>query len=112
MEGTSGISLFIVPKILQNGEVNDISVAGLNHKMGNRGISNCLLNFGEKDGAKGWLIGDLGGGLKQMFMMMNEARVGVGFGGAAVAYRGYRLAVDYARERLQGRNIKTAPYPH
>ena len=75
--------------------------------MGNRGISNCLLNFGEKDGAKGWLIGDLGAGLKQMFMMMNEARVGVGFGGAAVAYRGYRLAVDYAQERLQGRNIKT-----
>ena len=107
MEGTSGISLFIVPKILRNGEVNDISVAGLNHKMGNRGISNCLLNFGEKDGAKGWLIGDLGGGLKQMFMMMNEARVGVGLGGAAVACRGYRLAVDYARERLQGRNIKT-----
>jgi alkylation response protein AidB-like acyl-CoA dehydrogenase len=103
--GTAGISLFIVPKFLRDGRKNDVTVAGLNHKMGNRGISNCLLNFGEGEGAKGWLVGELGHGLRQMFMMMNEARIGVGFGGAAVAYRGHKLAVNYAKERLQGRDI-------
>ena len=103
-EGTAGISLFIVPKYLSDGTKNDITVAGLNHKMGNRGISNCLLNFGEEEGAKGWLLGELGHGLQQMFMMMNEARIGVGFGGAAVAYRGHKLAANYAKERLQGRD--------
>ena len=103
--GTAGISLFIVPKLLRDGRKNDITVAGLNHKMGNRGISNCLLNFGEGEGAQGWLVGELGHGLRQMFMMMNEARIGVGFGGAAVACRGHKLAVNYAKERLQGRDI-------
>ena len=104
-DGTEGISLFIVPKVLPDGSLNDIAVAGLNHKMGNRGTSNCLLNFGEVDGAVGWMIGEPGQGLSQMFMMMNEARIAVGFGAAALACRGYLLAVDYARERLQGRAI-------
>ncbi|SHK52616.1 Acyl-CoA dehydrogenase [Shimia gijangensis] len=104
-EGTKGISLFIVPKMLPDGNRNDVIAAGLNHKMGNRGTSNCLLNFGENDGAVGWMIGESGQGLRQMFMMMNEARIAVGFTGAAQAYRGYLLAVDYARERLQGRHI-------
>jgi alkylation response protein AidB-like acyl-CoA dehydrogenase len=102
-EGTAGISLFIVPKIMPDGSRNDIAVAGLNHKMGNRGTSNCLLNFGEIDGAVGWMVGEPGQGLRQMFMMMNEARIAVGFGAAALACRGYLLAADYARERLQGR---------
>ena len=113
-EGTKGISLFIVPKILQDGTRNDVIVAGLNHKMGNRGTSNCLLNFGEKGGATGWMVGEPGQGLRQMFMMMNEARIAVGMGGAALAYRGYLLASDYARERLQGRLIddnKSGPVP-
>ncbi|WP_439104440.1 acyl-CoA dehydrogenase [Celeribacter marinus] len=101
--GTEGISLFIVPKVLPNGDINDVAVAGLNHKMGNRGTSNCLLNFGEVDGAIGWMVGEPGQGLRQMFMMMNEARIAVGFGAAALACRGYLLAVDYARDRLQGR---------
>ncbi len=104
-EGTAGISLFIVPKILPDGTRNDIAVAGLNHKMGNRGTSNCLLNFGEGDGATGWMVGEPGQGLRQMFMMMNEARIAVGFGAAALACRSYLLAVDYARERLQGRPL-------
>jgi len=78
-------------------------VAGLNHKMGNRGTSNCLLNFGEDVGAIGWLVGAEGQGLAQMFQMMNEARISVGMGAAALAYRGYRHAVRYAQERLQGR---------
>ena len=102
-EGTGGISLFIVPKVLFDGNKNDIAVAGLNHKMGNRGTSNCLLNFGEQDGAIGWMVGEPGQGLRQMFMMMNEARIAVGFGAAALACRGYLLAAEYARERLQGR---------
>lgn len=104
-EGTKGISLFIVPKILPDGTRNDVAVAGLNHKMGNRGTSNCLLNFGEGEGAIGWRVGAPGQGLPQMFTMMNEARISVGMGGAALAYRGYRQAVQYAQQRSQGRLI-------
>jgi len=103
-EGTQGISLFIVPKILPEGTRNDIAVAGLNHKMGYRGTANCLLNFGEVEGATGWLVGEPGRGLAQMFQMMNEARISVGIGAAALAIRGYRLSLGYARERLQGRH--------
>ncbi|WP_109808093.1 acyl-CoA dehydrogenase [Sphingosinithalassobacter portus] len=102
-EGTEGISLFIVPKILPDGTRNDVTVAGINHKMGYRGTSNCLLNFGERDGATGWIVGAPGDGLRQMFQMMNEARIGVGMGAAAMGYRSYLLSVAYARERLQGR---------
>lgn len=102
-EGTKGISLFIVPKRLPDDRSNDIAVAGLNHKMGNRGTSNCLLNFGEQEGATGWLIGTPGQGLAQMFTMMNEARISVGMGAAALAYRGYRQSLRYAQERNQGR---------
>jgi alkylation response protein AidB-like acyl-CoA dehydrogenase len=102
-EGTAGISLFIVPKVLPDGTRNDLSVAGLNHKMGYRGTANCLLNFGERGGATGWIVGAPGEGLRQMFQMMNEARIGVGVGAAALGYRSHRLSVAYARERLQGR---------
>jgi alkylation response protein AidB-like acyl-CoA dehydrogenase len=104
-EGTAGISLFIVPKILPDGVRNDVTVAGLNHKMGYRGTANCLLNFGEKGGAIGWIVGAPGQGLRQMFQMMNEARIGVGLGAAAMGYRGYQLSIAYARERLQGRPV-------
>ena len=104
-EGTAGISLFIVPKILPDGSRNDVAVAGLNHKMGYRGTANCLLNFGEADGAVGWLVGEPSEGLRQMFLMMNEARISVGLGAAALGYRSHRLSVAYARERLQGRAI-------
>jgi alkylation response protein AidB-like acyl-CoA dehydrogenase len=101
--GTGGITLFIVPKLLPDGTRNDVRVAGLNHKMGYRGIPNCLLNFGEADGAVGWRLGEAGQGLVIMFHMMNEARLFVGLGAAALAARGYRQSLDYARERLQGR---------
>jgi len=101
--GTGGITLFIVPKILADGVKNDISVAGLNHKMGYRGTTNCLLNFGEAGGAIGYRLGEPGQGLAIMFHMMNEARIFVGLGAAALAMRGYRQSLDYARERLQGR---------
>ena len=102
-EGTKGISLFIVPKLLEDSSRNDVVVAGLNHKLGYRGTANCLLNLGEAGGAVGWRVGAEGQGLAQMFMMMNEARVTVGTGAAALAYRGYRQSVTYARDRTQGR---------
>ena len=101
--GTGGITLFIVPKMLPGGVRNDISVAGLNHKLGYRGTTNCLLNFGEAGGAIGYRLGEAGQGLVIMFHMMNEARIFVGLGAAALAVRGYRQSLDYARERLQGR---------
>ncbi|MFZ6849625.1 acyl-CoA dehydrogenase [Undibacterium sp. RuRC25W] len=113
--GVKGISLFIVPKYLLNmdgscGERNDVVLAGLNHKMGYRGTTNCLLNFGEgkfkplgKAGAVGYLVGTLHRGLANMFHMMNEARIGVGLGAVMLGYTGYLHALDYARNRPQGR---------
>jgi alkylation response protein AidB-like acyl-CoA dehydrogenase len=114
--GVKGISLFIVPKILVNadgtlGERNDVVLAGLNHKMGFRGTTNCLLNFGEgkfkpggKPGAVGYLVGEVHKGLANMFHMMNEARIGVGLGAVMLGYTGYLHALDYARNRPQGRH--------
>ncbi len=113
--GTRGISLFLVPKKLLNddgsvGERNDVTLAGLNHKLGYRGTTNTLLNFGEgrfrpggEPGAVGWLVGEAGQGLACMFHMMNEARIGVGLGAACLGYTGYLHALDYARNRPQGR---------
>jgi len=111
--GTKGISIFIVPKFLPGGARNDVVLAGLNHKMGNRGTTNTLLNFGEATkyrpaggaGAIGWRVGEVGQGLPIMFRMMNEARIGVGLAATMAGYRGYRLALDYARNRPQGRKI-------
>ncbi|UOD29139.1 acyl-CoA dehydrogenase [Massilia violaceinigra] len=114
--GVKGISLFIVPKFLvgddgEPGERNDVVLAGLNHKMGNRGTTNCLLNFGEgrfkplgKAGAVGYLVGQPHQGLANMFHMMNEARIGVGLGAAVLGVTGYLHALDYARSRPQGRH--------
>lgn len=113
LPGVGGISLFIVPKFMPDGTRNDIAVAGLNHKMGYRGTSNCLLNFGEGTrhrpdgaaGAIGYRVGEAGSGLAQMFQMMNEARISVGLGAAALAARGYGQSLAYARERPQGRPL-------
>lgn len=114
--GVKGISLFVVPKFLVNadgglGERNDVALAGLNHKMGYRGTVNTLLNFGEgkfkpqgKAGAIGYLVGEPGKGLACMFHMMNEARIGVGLGATMLGYTGYLHALDYARNRPQGRH--------
>ncbi len=113
--GTKGISLFIVPKYLVNpdgtlGERNDVVLAGLNHKMGYRGITNTVLNFGEggyqpggEPGAVGYLVGAEHRGLNYMFHMMNEARLGVGMGAIALGYTGYLKSLEYARGRPQGR---------
>lgn len=116
--GTRGISLFIVPRTLPDGQENDVAVAGLNHKMGYRGIPNCALNFGEGKhcpdgaaGAIGWLVGDLCQGLPQMFHMMNEARVSVGLAAAMLGCRGYQMSLDYARQRAQGRTSGAVSTP-
>ncbi|MEM5451592.1 acyl-CoA dehydrogenase [Paraburkholderia guartelaensis] len=119
--GVKGISLFVVPKYLVNedgsrGERNDVVLAGLNHKMGYRGTTNCLLNFGEgtqhtpggRAGAIGYLVGEPHHGLAYMFHMMNEARIGVGLGATMLGYTGYLHALDYARNRPQGRPVGAA----
>jgi butyryl-CoA dehydrogenase len=98
--GVKGISLFLVPKVLPDGTRNGIALAGLNHKMGYRGTVNTVLSF---EGAVGHLVGAEGKGLAAMFHMMNEARVGVGAGAAALAYTGYLKSLDYAKGRPQGR---------
>ncbi|MDM1341906.1 acyl-CoA dehydrogenase [Acinetobacter pseudolwoffii] len=109
-QGVKGISLFIVPKFKTNpdgsiGESNDVQLAGLLHKMGYRGTTSTVLSFGENDACLGYLIGEPGHGLKYMFKMMNEARVGVGLGAAMIGYRGYLESLDYAKNRPQGRPV-------
>ncbi|OMC06451.1 acyl-CoA dehydrogenase [Mycolicibacterium fortuitum] len=100
--GTKGISLFIVPKFLADGTRNGVAISGLNHKMGQRGITNTVLNF---DGAVGYLVGEPHRGIVYMFHMMNEARLGVGMGAVALGYTGYLKSLEYARERPQGRPL-------
>ena len=114
--GVRGISLFIVPKKMVDvqgqltGERNDVALAGLNHKCGWRGTTNTLLNFGEgkypvrgQSGAIGYLVGQAGEGLKCMFHMMNEARIGVGMAATMLGMAGYYASLDYAKNRPQGR---------
>ena len=116
--GTRGISLFIVPKKLVNekGELtgvrNDVALAGLNHKLGWRGTTNTLLNFGEgkypvdgQAGAVGYLVGRPHEGLRCMFHMMNEARIGVGLAATMLGMAGYHASLDYAKNRPQGRLV-------
>ncbi len=107
--GVKGLSLFVVPKIRVNadgslGEDNNIALAGLNHKMGHRGTTNALLNFGEKGDCYGTLIGEPHRGLSYMFHMMNEARTAVGYGAVMSGLAGYLYSLDYARNRPQGRH--------
>jgi alkylation response protein AidB-like acyl-CoA dehydrogenase len=112
--GTRGISLFIVPKRLVDahgaltGERNDVALAGLNHKCGWRGTTNTLLNFGEKGGAVGYLVGKPGEGLRCMFHMMNEARIGIGMAATMLGMAGYEAALAYAKQRPQGRPVTGA----
>ncbi|KQS00426.1 acyl-CoA dehydrogenase [Williamsia sp. Leaf354] len=110
--GVKGISLFIAPKYLPDGTRNDIALVGLNHKMGNRGTTNCLLNFGDgthspadEKGAVAYLVGEEHHGLMYMFHMMNEARIGVGFLATAIGYAGYLASLEYAKVRTQGRPL-------
>lgn len=108
--GVKGISLFIVPRYRVEadgslGAWNNIALAGLNHKMGQRGTTNCLLNFGEAGDTLGFLVGEPHRGLGYMFHMMNEARVGVGTNAIMSALGGYLFSLDYARNRPQGRRL-------
>jgi alkylation response protein AidB-like acyl-CoA dehydrogenase len=112
-EGTKGVSLFIVPKFLVNadgslGARNALSVGKIEEKMGIHGNATCVMNY---DGATGWLLGDLHKGMRAMFTMMNEARIGVGLQGYAVAEAAYQNALDYAKDRLQGRAVTGAQNP-
>jgi alkylation response protein AidB-like acyl-CoA dehydrogenase len=106
--GTRGISLFLVPKHLVNddgsvGARNDVVCAGLEHKMGIVASPTCVMTFGEQGGATGYLVGEANRGLQTMFVMMNMARLSVGMQGVAIAERATQRAVNYARDRRQGR---------
>ncbi len=112
-EGTKGISLFIVPKFMVNsdgslGARNAVTVGKIEDKMGIHGNATCVMNY---DGAVGYLLGDLHKGMRAMFTMMNEARLGVGLQGYAVAEAAYQNAVSYAKDRLQGRAVTGAQNP-
>lgn len=107
--GTKGISLFVVPKKRPTAdglESNDVTTAGDYQKMGQKGYCTTHLVFGENEGAKGWLVGKPHKGLKQMFQMMNEARIAVGRGAVAIASAAYHASLQYAKERPQGRRLK------
>jgi butyryl-CoA dehydrogenase len=102
--GVKGISLFIVPKVRPDGTFNNIELTGLNHKMGQRGLVNCALSFGDSGECIGELVGEAHHGLAYMFQMMNEARIHVGSGAVACAQAGFQASLGYAQERPQGRH--------
>ncbi|OED50044.1 acyl-CoA dehydrogenase [Rhodobacteraceae bacterium (ex Bugula neritina AB1)] len=112
-EGIKGVSLFIVPKFLVKddgslGERNGVAVGKIEEKMGIHGNSTCVMNY---DGATGYLLGEEHKGMRAMFTMMNEARLGVGMQGLAQAEAAYQNALDYAKDRLQGRDVTGAKNP-
>ncbi|WP_170529145.1 acyl-CoA dehydrogenase C-terminal domain-containing protein [Ruegeria arenilitoris] len=112
-EGIKGVSLFIVPKFLVNedgslGERNGVSVGKIEEKMGIHGNSTCVMNY---DGATGYLLGQEHKGMRAMFTMMNEARLGVGMQGLAQAEAAYQNALEYAKDRLQGRDVTGVKNP-
>lgn len=109
-EGNEGLGLFIVPKFLVNkdgslGKRNDMKAASLEHKMGLHGSPTCVMMYGENEGAVCYLVGKEGEGLKNMFTMMNNARIAVGMQGVAVAERAYQHALAYAKDRVQSSKI-------
>lgn len=111
--GTKGISLFLVPKIWVNedgslGEPNDVAITGVEEKMGIHGSCTCSITFGGKGKCRGTLIGEANKGMKAMFLMMNEARLGVGMQGYSLGSASYMNAANYARERVQGPNLLKA----
>ncbi len=111
--GSRGISMFLVPKLLPDGEgkpgaAKGVRCAGVEHKLGIHGSATCVMNF---DGSQGWLIGEANGGLRNMFTMMNHARLWVGLQGLAQCERGLQASLAYARERRQGRTSAGGPGP-
>ncbi|MGB5759853.1 MAG: acyl-CoA dehydrogenase [Acidimicrobiales bacterium] len=112
--GTKGISMFLVPKYFVNedgslGDRNDVTCVSVEHKLGIHGSPTCVLSYGDNRGAIGWLIGGEGQGMRNMFTMMNNARLSVGLQGLALSERAYQQALSYAQERLQGTAIGAAP---
>ncbi|MEM7272086.1 MAG: acyl-CoA dehydrogenase [Actinomycetota bacterium] len=112
--GTKGISMFLVPKFFVNpdgslGDRNDVSCVSVEHKLGIHGSPTCVLSYGDEGGAIGWLIGGEGAGMRNMFTMMNNARLSVGLQGLSLSERAYQQALAYAQERLQGTAIGAEP---
>lgn len=115
-EGVKGISLFVAPKFMVNvdgslGERNDIDCVSLEHKLGIKASPTAVLQFGDHGGATGYLVGQENCGLEYMFVMMNAARFSVGMQGVAVAERAYQKAVQYAKDRVQGRDLAGSDGP-
>ncbi len=116
-EGVKGISLFLCPKVLPDGQRNDVHCVSIEHKLGIKASPTAVLQFGDQGGAVGHLVGQENRGLEAMFIMMNSARFGVGVQGVAIAERAYQQAVAYARDRVQSRPVdgslnKAAPIIH
>ena len=109
--GIKGVSLFAIPKKREDGSDNDVSVAGVIHKIGWRGLPSLAINFGERGECLGWLVGEPNRGINQMFQMMNEARIVVGVAGVATASVAYHEALAYAQTRPQGRTYASARDP-
>jgi len=112
--GTKGISLFLVPKVLVNddgslGARNDVYATKLEHKLGIHGSPTAVVNFGDRDGAVGWMVGEPNKGLFAMFTMMNEARIGVAAQGVGIAERAFQQALAYAQDRKQGTTDEAGP---
>lgn len=107
-EGIKGISLFLVPKFLKDGARNDVICTGIEHKLGIHGSPTCTMQFGDKGGAVGYLVGVENEGMKNMFTMMNNARLSVGLQGVAIAEAAYQKALEYAKERVQGAPLNKA----
>jgi alkylation response protein AidB-like acyl-CoA dehydrogenase len=110
-EGVKGISLFIVPKILEDGARNDVTCTGIEHKLGINASPTCTMQFGDNDGAIGYLVGEAHQGLKYMFTMMNNARLCVGLQGVAISERATQHAKFYAADRVQGNNLTIENHP-
>jgi butyryl-CoA dehydrogenase len=104
-KGTKGISLFVVPKYRLDGADNDVTSTGIYHKLGQRGVPAMHLTMGDRDDCQGWLVGEPHKGLSYMFQMMNEARIGVGMTGVAIASAAYCASLQYAKERPQSRRL-------
>ena len=115
-EGVKGISLFVVPKFLVNadgslGDRNDVYCVSIEHKLGIKASPTAVLQFGDHGGATGYLVGEENRGLEYMFVMMNAARFAVGMQGIAIAERAYQKAVQYAKDRVQSRDLSGSPGP-
>ncbi len=115
-EGTKGLSLFLVPKIMVGDDgllsaLNDVRVVSIEHKLGQHASPTCIMAYGDKTGAIGYLVGKENGGIAAMFTMMNNARVGVGIQGLGLCERSYQQALEFAKTRVQSRDIAKPKNP-